>query len=85
MKIRQLQQLQQQVEPFIPQEIQSHCQVANLRDGVLVFALSSSAWSTSFRYLVPQLLSTLRQKAGLPQLSSIEFYIEPDFTKLWPC
>lgn len=83
LKVQQLQQLQRQVASFLPPELQPYCHVANFRDGVLVFALASSAWATTFRYSAPNLLSVLRQKAGLPQLVSIDFYVEPDFVKLF--
>lgn len=83
LKVEQLKQLQKQVGEYLPEELKAHCHVANFREGVLVLAVASSAWTTKLRYVLPELMSTLRQQAKLHQLISIDYYVEPDFKKLF--
>lgn len=83
LKVEQLKQLQQQVENYLPEELKTHCHVANFREGVLVFAVENAAWTTKLRYMLPTLLGTLRKEAKLHQLISIDYYIEPDFKRLF--
>ncbi len=82
-KTSQLKILQDKIKVFIPAELASHCHIANFEKGVLVFALQSSVWAMRFRYLIPDLIINLRKEGVLPQLSSIEYYVEPDFAKLF--
>lgn len=82
-KLKQLQQLQQKTQPYLPKDLQANARVANYRNGILVFALSSAVWATRFRYAIPELLENFRKKADLYHLSSIQFYIEPAFHDLF--
>jgi len=84
-KISQLSLLQKNINCFIPDELKAHCRVANFEKGILVFAVQSSAWAMRFRYGTSELLGRLRQEANLPQLSSIECYVEPEFSTLFRC
>ena len=84
-KTTQLKLLQNKISVLIPEELRAHCKVANFEKGILVFAIQSSVWAMRFRYVVPELLSQLRKKTVLPELSSIEYYVEPDFLKLFNC
>jgi hypothetical protein len=84
-KTTQLKSLQTKIDAFIPQELRAHCKVANFEKGILVFAVQSSVWAMRFRYVVPDLLLQLRKKTVLPELSSIEYYVEPEFLKLFNC
>ncbi|MDX2163970.1 MAG: DciA family protein [Gammaproteobacteria bacterium] len=81
----QLKSLQSKINILIPEELRTHCKVANFENGILVFAVQSSVWAMRFRYVVPELLSQLRKKTVLPELSSIEYYIEPEFLNLFNC
>ena len=71
------------MDGFVPEELKTHCCVANFEKGILVFAVESSVWAMRFRYIVSDLLSRLRKEANLPQLSSIECYVEPEFFNLF--
>jgi hypothetical protein len=80
-KIQQLQRLQEQWELFLPLNLQPYCRVANFRDGCLIIAVASAAWATQLRYVLPDMLQSLRSQGGLYQLCSISHYIEPDLMK----
>lgn len=82
-KAGQLKVLQNKINHFLPGELRAHCNIANFEKGILVFALESSAWVMRFRYVSSDLLARLRKEADLPQLCSIEYYVEPDFLKLF--
>ncbi|HEV2614622.1 MAG TPA: DUF721 domain-containing protein [Gammaproteobacteria bacterium] len=82
-KVSQLTLLQKEVRNFLPDELRMHCSVANFEKGILVFAVESSAWAMRFRFVVTELLAQLRKEGKLHQLSSIEYYVEPDFLNLF--
>ena len=67
----------------MPPDLRSQCCVANIENGVLSFAISSSEWAMRFRYGIPELTTQLRTHANLPELSSIQYYVEPEFEKLF--
>jgi hypothetical protein len=82
-KINQLKSLQIKFIDFLPEDIKPHCRVANFEQGILKIAVSSPVWAMRLRYIIPDLLSKMRRDAGIPQLSSIEQYVEPDFSQLF--
>ena len=82
-KINQLKLLQKKVRNFLPDELRVHCGVANFEKGILVFAIESSAWAMRFRFIVADLMVRLRKEGNLHQLSSIEYYVEPEFLNLF--
>jgi hypothetical protein len=82
-KVNQLKSLQKKIHYFLPEELKTHCNVANFEKGILIFAVESSAWAMRFRFAMSDLLMRLRKEANLPQLSSIECYVEPEFLKLF--
>jgi hypothetical protein len=82
-KAGQLEVLQRKINYFLPEDLRAHCFIANFERGILVFAVENSAWAMRFRYLALDLLSRLRNEADLPQLSSVECYVEPEFLSLF--
>ena len=61
----------------IPAPLNQHCQVANLRDNLLILHADSSAWALKLRYSSQTLLQQLRQY-GVPGLSAIEVKVRPN-------
>lgn len=60
----------------IPAPLNQHCQVANLRDNILILHADSSAWALKLRYSSRMLMQQLRQR-GVPALSTIEVKVRP--------
>lgn len=54
-----------------------HCQVGNIRDGVLILYADSTAWALRLRYQSPALLKQLQQRKGLATLRQIEVKVIP--------
>ncbi len=81
-KLSTLEKLENQITHFLPEELRPFCRIANFENGVLVFAVKNSLWGTKLKFRIPELLQHLRS-AGLPQLASIRYYIEPEFDKLF--
>ncbi|MBY6187791.1 DUF721 domain-containing protein [Marinobacter hydrocarbonoclasticus] len=76
-----LAQLHQHLFDILDPSVRPHCAVSNLRDGVLVVGVSSAAWATRLQYQRLELLSELRGK-GFPMLTSIEFKVNPQLSRL---
>ncbi len=62
-------------------ETKLHCQVGNVRDGVLIIYIDSTAWATRLRYQTPALLQELQQRRGLEGLKQIELRVVPKQNK----
>lgn len=72
-----LQQLDHKVKNLITdQTLRTHCQVANLRDGVLVIATDNANWATRLRYLTGNLLAELRKQPEFAGIASIKCYVK---------
>lgn len=76
-----LAKLHQHLLEILDPAVRPHCAVSNLRDGVLVVGVSSAAWATRLQYQRLELLSELRGK-GFPMLTSIEFKVNPQLSRL---
>ena len=70
-RARALEQLNQQISGLLDDEIARNCQVANIRDGRLIFACKSSGSATRLRMQANQLLDDLNA-AGLDEIEAIE-------------
>ena len=62
---------------FLPKELGSQCQVANVRDHVLTVHLSNAAWATRFRFLIPELTPRLNQLADFATVQEIRIKVAP--------
>jgi hypothetical protein len=62
---------------FLPAELGSECQVANVRDHVLTVHLTTAAWATRFRFLVPDLLPRLNQLADFANVREVRIKVAP--------
>lgn len=68
--------LNQTVKALLPAELHAHCRVANYRQSILILEITNASFALRLRYLIPALLSALRQQA-LPTLVTIEHRINP--------
>lgn len=77
MEAIKLETLSQVVLAYLPTELQAHCHVGSFRSGKLILIASQPTWATALRYAAPELRNTLRSKAKLHQLVSVEIKIQP--------
>lgn len=76
-----LHQLQQQLMPLLDPAARPHCVISNVRGGTLVVHVSSAAWATRLQYQRLELLSSLRRH-GFPMLTTIEFKVNPQLSRI---
>jgi hypothetical protein len=70
-----LEELSDLVLTHLPPDLRAHCQVGSFQAGKLIIVATNSNWATELRYFAPELRDSLRTKAALPQLVSIEIKI----------
>jgi hypothetical protein len=71
-----LEKLNAYVKTLLPQPLQAHCQVANLRDGVLVMQVDSSAWASQMRFVQASVLQAWQvESAQIPRPKQIVVHI----------
>lgn len=76
-QIQQLSQLNQALKQHLDPELAPHCQVANLRNGILILTTHSSIWGHQLRFQEMALLSALRNTPDWCGLKSIQFRVVP--------
>ena len=72
-----LHRLNRLVSSLLGDDLRLHCQVGNVRDGVLILYVDSTAWASRLRYQAPVLLKQLQQRKGLEALSQVEVKVLP--------
>lgn len=72
-----LHRLNRLVGSLLDDDSKIHCQVGNVRDGVLILYVDSTAWASRLRYQSPALLKQLQQRRGLASLQQIEIKLLP--------
>ena len=77
---RKLGQLSRFIQKLLVPELAAHCQLLNLRQGVLIMSCDSTVWATRLRYQVPALLESLRQQDSLRDLVDIQIRVNPVVT-----
>lgn len=78
--VRQAQRLlatDQIIAAFLPENLQSHCQTAQVTATAITIIVDSAAWLTHLRYLKPQLLQQLKTQPQCVNLKDIIFRIQP--------
>lgn len=75
-KLEQIKQLNLFVTSHLEPSLAKQCQVANLRDGVLILSTTSPAWKHKLRFAALDLLSALRANPHWSNLKSIEIRID---------
>lgn len=64
------------VKEYLPEELKSCCIVTNLRQNVLVLAVSDGVWASQLRYQLPELLRVLRKEPMFCGLIKIEIIMK---------
>ncbi|MEE9343388.1 MAG: DUF721 domain-containing protein, partial [Gammaproteobacteria bacterium] len=62
---RKLNRIKACLTEILPEPVNSHFDILNVRDGVLILMTDSPAWATRIRFLEPQLISSLAEKRML--------------------
>lgn len=75
-----LAKLERSLKALLPTPLKTICRIANYRHHRLIIEVSNAAWLTRLRYEKESLTLALRQ-SGLPELSGIDFTINPDLSK----
>jgi len=76
-KIEQLSKLNQAVKQQLDPTLARQCQVANLRNGMLILTTPSSIWGHQLRFQEMELLSALRATPEWCGLTSIQSRVVP--------
>jgi len=76
-KTNYLSQLNTKLPLLLPNPLAQHCTVANLRHSVLILYVDSASWGLQLRYLIPELLTQLRNQQASAHIGSIEYKIRP--------
>lgn len=63
---------------ILPLELQAECHVANYRDHTLILHVTSAAWTTRLRLLLPNLLKRLRLVDAFSELEKIDIKVRPN-------
>ena len=78
--VRQAQKLtamNQIVQPYLPENCQPHCRVAQITPMELTIAVNSATWLMPLRYIKAQLIQQLRQHPQFAYLRDIQYRIMP--------
>jgi hypothetical protein len=67
-----------QLRAFLPSELRSACQVANVRDHLLTVHILNAAWATRFRFLIPDLLPRINRLADFAAVREIRVKVVPE-------
>lgn len=70
-----LQQLTLSLRQLLPEPLNQHLSVANIRNHTLVIAADSSAWLTRARFHASAILKLIRQETGLKKLTKVHFKV----------
>jgi hypothetical protein len=76
-RAQSLRRLDRLVGSLLDHDSKQHCKVGNLRDGVLMLCVDSTAWASRLRYQTPALLTQLQQHKALATLQQIELKVTP--------
>lgn len=60
----------------LPEKLEEHCHVANLRDKTLIVHSDSSLWATQLRYMASDLLEQWQKEKTIP-IEKIEIKVRP--------
>ncbi len=72
-----LRQLWHRLRRKLDADLASHCQLQNLRDGMLIIACDSTAWATRLRYQIPTLLEAMHHIMGHEGIHDIQIRVQP--------
>ncbi|NJN53154.1 MAG: DUF721 domain-containing protein, partial [Gammaproteobacteria bacterium] len=66
-----------QLRAFLPADLSSACEVANVRDHLLAVHIQNAAWATRFRFLIPELIPRLNLLADFADVREIQIKVSP--------
>lgn len=72
-----LHRLNRLLDSLLDHDLKLHCQVGNIRDGVLIIYVDSTAWASRLHYQSPALLKQLQQRKGLAALRQLQVRVMP--------
>lgn len=75
-KTKQLHNLQQNIDRYLPTDLKAYCSVANYCEGHLVLVAENAAWAMHIRYQTPELLKHLRDDPLFAQLRQITVKVQ---------
>jgi hypothetical protein len=75
-KVEHLEKINQIIASKLDPNLAENCQVANLRDGILILSTTSPAWNHKLRFSTLDLLSALRSDPRLSGLKGIEIKVD---------
>lgn len=75
---RQLQRFDKLLKSILPAELQTHCQLANIKGSTAIVLVSSTVWATRIRYQIPSLINKLQQDSGGRKITDIEIRVQPE-------
>lgn len=71
--------LQNNLRAELPASLADHVAIANYNNNSLIILTDSPAWAARLRFKIPELLTVLRNRCGLPELKTIRIKIKvPD-------
>jgi hypothetical protein len=79
-KSQRITQLNQLLKQCLPQVMAEHCEVVNIRQGILVIAATNASWHTRLRYMTTELLSQFRQAQPSVSFVAIHCIVRPKQT-----
>ena len=72
-----LQEINLQLQAFLPTPLNRHITLANVRGDTIVILADSSVWLTKARYQGTEILRFFTQDVGLTKLNKIQFKVQP--------
>lgn len=82
-KAHQLKFLNEKIMQHLRPELMTHCSVASLQNGLLRMAVDSASFAMQLRYDIPGLLEQFRLDEDLPQIDTIDFYVDAEWGNIY--
>ncbi len=70
-----LEQINSIIRHTVPNPLNEHCHVANLRRTTLIIHTDSALWASQLRYLSPSLMEKWHQETNLPDIRKVEIKV----------
>lgn len=74
-----LQQLNHIFHNTLPTELANHCQIAKQTKEVIVLIVDNAAWATNLRYMIQDIIKTLRTQPEFKNLQKIRYQVKKEF------
>ena len=77
-QLQTIENLNQMVKQCLPEPLNEHCWVANIKNNILTLATTSPSWKHQLHYQKTELLSKLRNLDDWRGISSIHLIVQPE-------